>query len=69
VDVFPKETIHEQESGNIKSYGMKRRSINYNAKEHHGILREDVNNILLLLPLLVRVFSPVPNLRHVAIHS
>ena len=49
---------------------MKRRSLNYNANGHHGILGEDINNILLLFsPFLVGIFSPVPNLRHVAIHS
>lgn len=66
VDVFPKETLHEQESGNIKSYSMKRRSLDYNVNGHHGILREDI--LLLLPPLLVRIFSPIPNLRHVTIH-
>lgn len=67
VDVFPKETLHEQESGNMKSYSMKCRSLDYNANVHPGILREYI--LLLLPPLLVRVFSPVSNLRHVTIHS
>lgn len=70
VDVFPEETLHEQESGNMKGYSMKCRSLDFNPDRYRGILCEDRNIVLLLLPpLLVGIFSPVPNLRHIAIHS
>jgi len=67
VDVVPKETLYEQESGNVNSYITNCvKQLDRKSNGHHGALRKNI--ISLLSPFLVRIFSPVPNLRHVAIH-